>query len=208
MTGGSDAKASRLAAEMSHIGLGLPYTAKTRELLPKYALQVFNSGKMGHYSLPLQYGNVMFRFKPHVKKRSTWSARDSLGMSGIEVPLRTNSIRAHSGAKCNGYCEAQVWGDLDRADVASIVVPEGLAITDEMKRFNVPVYTYKQDEKCKYVWGGPIVPGCERAISIAGVELSKKPAYTPENKSTDVKTAPAVQSIDAVRDLEGRRRIR
>ncbi|MBK7891067.1 MAG: hypothetical protein IPJ84_09550 [Bdellovibrionales bacterium] len=148
VTRGANAKTSRLTSEMAHISMGLPYTDKTRELLPKYAMQVFKDPKRGTYSAPFNYGNVMFRFKEQVSKRATWSHTDSLGLGGRSAPLRTNSIAPAANTNCEIYCEAQVWGELDRSDVASIMIPEGMKVTDELKAFGVPIKTYKQCADC------------------------------------------------------------
>ncbi len=143
ITGGCNCQDKRVHAEMGHVMLGLPYSYKARELMPKYAMHVFSDPKRGKFSVASSYGNVLVRFKPSVKKRATWSNYDSLGLDSDQSPLRTYKIRAPAAMKCQGYCEAQIWGELDFTDVESIALPPNLEVTDEIKSLGVPVYAYK-----------------------------------------------------------------
>ena len=191
-TNGSDAKQSRIMAESNHVMMGLPYTDKTRELLPKYAMQVFHNTDMGAYNVPFHYGNIMIRFKPEVKKRSTWSQQDSLGMM---EPLRSQNLRPRQDMKCIYYCEAQVWGDLDASDIESIILPDDYAITDDVKNYGVPVYSYKYTgEKNSFgdISGSlrpedPPPEGAFKDSTIPKVRVSADPIYKPETKVTPPK---------------------
>ncbi len=171
-TGGCNCKDKRVNFESAHVGLGIPYSNKTRELLPKYALHVFKDEKHGMSMFPTGYGNVAIKFKPSVKRRATWNPRDSLNTT---ENLRTYKIREAKGTACDGYCESQIWGELDMSDVESIRIPEDLALTDSMKALNVPIYTYgnitAEDVKNKNL---------PRYGSVVGVRFLDKAVYLPK----------------------------
>jgi hypothetical protein len=163
-TGGCDCKSNRLATEMRHVEMGLPYTNKTRELLPKYAMQVFKGEAMGQFSIANEYGDTIIHFKPEVKKRATWSDRDSLA---IHETLRTNQIRPKKDTGCGFYCEAQIWGELDLTDVDYIAVPEGTEITAELKSLGKKILTFTETADHK---------------SSLRIHMNETPAYTPESQ--------------------------
>ena len=212
-TNGSDAKQSRIMAESRHVMIGLPYTDKTRELLPKYAMQVFHGQpKMGTFPIPTNYGNILIRFKPDVRKRATWSEADSLGVSD---PLRTQSLRTRDGSRCNGYCEAQIWGDLDASDIESITLPDDkdasgygygkVELSETLKKYGVPIYTYTRNNTGSTYPsyspdGRPVptpTPSTEATVfsdsTIPSIKVSKDPIYTPE-----VKTPPPRMTYSAM----------
>ena len=205
-TNGSDAKQRRILAESRHVMMGLPYTDKTRELLPKYAMEVFHGKDMGAYDVPFNYGNIMIRFKPEVKKRSTWSPKDSLGMKDA---LRTQSLRPKNDMKCLRYCEAQIWGDLDASDIESIILPDDYAITDDVKKFGVPVYSYKYTGSKESSYssdtdagalrpGDPPAEGAFKDSTIPKVRVSADPIYKPA-----VKAAPPPKFAMSLVQLKG-----
>lgn len=180
-TGGCNCKANRLVAEVNHVAIGLPYSNKTRELLPKYALQVFYTDKMGTNPAPLQYGNVMVRFKSEVNERATWSAQDSLG---LKETLRTNQIRPKKDTRCISYCEAQIWGALDFSDAESIVLPEGTEVTEDIKKIGLPVYTYTAN----FSYG-------QSSGSTVQATIGKKPIFEPSGKSIPLPVNMSVEDL-------------
>ena len=162
-TGGANSKSLRTTFETMHVEMGLGYSNKTRELLPKYSLQVFKGKMRPPHSLPYQYGNVIFKFKKNVKKRATWYQQDSLYVAG---QLHTNRLKPQDNMSCLRYCEAQIWGDLDMSDVESVIVSGGEA-ADSIKALGLPVYSYMQETDGS------------AGLSL-NVRLSETPIYTPQ----------------------------
>lgn len=175
LSGGSRAKDLRLKVEINHMAMGLPYSSKARELLPKYALQVFYTDQMNSYDVPEAYGDIMIRFKSSVKDRATWSNRDSLYTDDI---LRTNKIRAPKNTKCINYCESQIFGALDFSDVDSIILPEGTNLTEDIKKIGLPIYTYKRTSENDFDANGKLVRS--PITSTVRANISKDPVYSPK----------------------------
>lgn len=180
-TTAANTKSRRLSAEEGQILMGLPYTNKTRDLLPKYAFQVFHDGTVKPHDIP-SYGGVFIRFKPEVKKRATWSNADSLNWT--ESPLNTNATKPKTNS-CKGYCEAQIWGELDMSDVASIAVYEDIEISDSLKNIGVPIHTYDYSNG--------------QTGSMGGIVISSKAVFSPPVPYKNKKAA--VLSLEEEKNL-------
>lgn len=108
--------------------LRLPYDARGRQLLPKYALLA--RGKDSRDWLPpTRYGDALVVFKKEVRERATWTYTDTLDYDaqdgllslgpGNPTLARTFRYRTLAGDAnaCRNYCEVQIWGPLDWSDV-------------------------------------------------------------------------------------------
>ncbi len=144
-TGGFLRPWRRFEAEQELAMLRLPYGARGRALLPKYAL--VRSTAADEEPPPARYGSVALVLKPEVEARATWTYADSLdfsrraglyelgGTSNSVLP-RTFGYRRRRGDEnaCVHYCEAQVWGPVTLADVDYAVVPEDVEVPPEFAR--------------------------------------------------------------------------
>ncbi len=143
--GGKIAPAVRFEAEQELAMLRLPYGARGRALLPKYAF--LSSEALGNPSPPTRYGGVELVLKSEVESRATWTYADSLDFwrrAGLYEPEgEANSVLPHSFSyrrrprdhnSCVNYCEAQIWGPVTLDDVAYAVVPEGVTVPASFSR--------------------------------------------------------------------------
>lgn len=164
-TGGSPCRECRLHSESAHVSLGLPYSHKTRNLLPKYAMHVFTDQRRGQFKLPdAYYGDVIFKFKPEVQRRATWHPTDSLGH---RTNLRTHKNGAYKGLECRIYCESQIWGELDLSDIESVRIPATMELTEDLKGLGVPVFQYQHKLSSHYG-------------SLGDIEFKVNPIFTPK----------------------------
>jgi hypothetical protein len=149
-SGGFMRPAERFEAEQELAMLRLPYDARGRELLPKYA--VLRAAALGERPLPTRYGAAALVLKPETAGRATWTYADSLdfsrraGLFELEgeansVLPRTFAYKRRRGDKnaCGNYCEAQIWGPVTLDDVSAVVVPEGVPAPAAFARAGVVV---------------------------------------------------------------------
>jgi hypothetical protein len=158
-TGGQHRESDRFEAEQELAMLRLPFDAKGRELLPKYAiLDVMNPG-LGAYRLPTRYGGVAIVFKKEVSSRATWTYADSLDYSrkagrfdagGASNPVLARTFlyerKKEDRNRCGNYCEAQIWGKLTLDDVAYAMVRASEPVPGALARARIPVYDYSAPE--------------------------------------------------------------
>lgn len=148
-SGGLTQTNARLRKEELLIGMQMPYSSKTRELLPKYGLFNIHRDDVGKVGIPDYYGDVTVVFKKQVARRTTWTRTDSLvtdfDSSPEEFPPRTTSSRYDPSRPwtCRGYCEAQVWGPLGNDDVDHVMIKKGSPLTSDLKALGVPVYEFE-----------------------------------------------------------------
>lgn len=133
------------------------------ELLPKYGYLLFP----GDANISLrEYGDVFAILKNDVKKRATWTPRDSLDLN----PTRSanellqsgmvNTFSAFSGEiKPQGrYREAQIWGPVGADQIAEIVIPSKLQSLAEVEPYlpriieavtqkGIPISVYDADDQ-------------------------------------------------------------
>lgn len=149
-TKGANTRDSRYDAEIQFPGMVMGYGPKSRELLPKYAaLNVVRKENIGHTISPDAYGDVVMVMKPEVKKRTTWTKEDSLGVQAFRGSKLTSTLKFKDGKglfKCMSYCEAQVWGELTLNDVEYAMIKPGAAIPPALKEKGIPVYYSQPDE--------------------------------------------------------------
>lgn len=194
MTRGDNRTSPRFLAEQELAMLRLPYSHKGRELLPKYALLNPLKGGFGAYRLPERYGAAAVVFKKEVLPRVTWTYADSLdfsrkaGLSPVDgrtnpVFPRTARYRRPSDEKnvCVNYCEAQVWGELDLSDVAYVMLPEGVPLSDALRRAGTPVYRFSVPAKtipaaAQYLRGALLKAGAQPAPSDASAPSAAESA--------------------------------
>lgn len=145
-TGGCPCRDQRFNIEQQLSLLRIPYSHQGRALLPKYSAFNVRRDDFGKFDVPLHYGDVAMVFKDKVKRRTTWTYSDSLGM-GLNfehfagIPRSTKAIP--NGQKCEGYCEAQIWGELDLTDVEYLMIRKGAPIPEAARKLGVPVYEYE-----------------------------------------------------------------
>jgi hypothetical protein len=154
-TGGQDRGTDRFEAEQELAMARLPYDARGRELLPKYALlNVLRSG-FGAFALPARYGTVAVVFKKEVMSRATWTYADSLDHS-LSAGRWTRDKRANpvlartllepravgDPRACVNYCEAQIWGGLGWSDVEYAMVRGTEPVPAALLASGAPVYRY------------------------------------------------------------------
>lgn len=159
----------RATAESLFIGLDLGKNLPLHEtqalntLRPKYAYLTFDVGvpNVGTSWITHQYGNVFFRFKDHVKRRTTFSNGDSLdhfirprGYKYAATDFKSstffNSKKNFDIQILSSYYEAQIWGPLTKEDVDYILVGCFLGIPDDqdkivnelkLRKLRIPVYS-------------------------------------------------------------------
>ncbi len=143
---GSYAHSSRIAAENRMLGFDIDMHPTS--LHPKYGT-LFVETKTGLSFSPstTHYGNVFFRFKDSLVRRTTYSPYDSLG-SPIVFPLSdfaSLSARLRSSG-ISSYLEAQIWGDVTLSDVAEIWLPgdkvHDPAMLAVCKEYGIKVFEY------------------------------------------------------------------
>ena len=103
-------------------------------------------------------------FKEDVKKRTTWTQQDSLGVAEFRGSRAVNTTefkdKDQKLFQCMGYCEAQIWGEIGIHDVAYAIVLNDKEIPEAFKRNNIPVYEQKKSqssvgiEKGKLLYNG------------------------------------------------------
>jgi|GEM_PF-2158880 len=185
-TSGGDARPmARYEAEQELAMLRLPYDARGRALLPKYAILSARGPKMGSFRLPTRYGTVALVLAPAAAARATWTYADSLDFSrtaglfepggpGNPVLPRTVSYRRRAGDEnmCGNYCEAQIWGPVGLSDVAYAMIPSSAPIPPALLRAGLTVYRYAEtvsssERTALFVRGekaaGPAAPAAEAA---------------------------------------------
>jgi hypothetical protein len=154
-TGGQHRESDRFEAEQELAMLRLPFDAKGRELLPKYAILDVKKAGLGTYRLPTQYGGVAVVFKKEVAARATWTYADSLDYSrkagrfdagGAANPVLTKTFlyerKKEDRNRCVNYCEAQIWGKLTLEDVEYAMVADSEPVPGALARAGMPVYGY------------------------------------------------------------------
>ena len=154
-TGGHHRERDRFEAEQELAMLRLPFDAKGRELLPKYAILDARKTGLGTFRLPAQYGDVAVVFKNEVEARATWTYADSLDYSqkagrfdagGAGNPVLARTFRyerkKEDRNRCGNYCEAQIWGKLTLDDVEYAMVRDSEPVPGALVRAGIPVYGY------------------------------------------------------------------
>jgi hypothetical protein len=154
---GFDLPSDRFFTEESLAMMFLPYDAKGRELLPKYAVLDARRPGFGSFALPTRYGGVAVVFKKEVGRRATWTYADTLdfsrsvgryGAGGASNPVLPRTL-LYSGKRgdrnlCGNYCEAQIWGRLEWRDVDYLMIPKGAAADGLEIPAGVRVYRYAE----------------------------------------------------------------
>lgn len=197
--------ADRFAIEQELAMARLPYDAKGRRLLPKYALLDLKGEDLGHYALPTRYGDVAFVLKPEVSRRATWTWADSLDFQDEAGHFSrggaANPVLAHTFAYrrkpqdenvCGNYCEAQVWGELALSDAAFAMVPKGTPAPKELS--GLDVYEYEAPASSAAL----VAPG-HAAQYVRGKRLSR--ASRPF-KGSSTAASPPSSSPEETRALE------
>ena len=87
-------------------------SSKTHVIRPKYAYFVLQKKRedMILTDQSTQYGNVIAKFKDHIKERVSFSGGDSLGMNGRDIKSIHYSSRSKLRMTGSSYWEAQIWG--------------------------------------------------------------------------------------------------
>lgn len=154
-TGGQHRESDRFEAEQELAMLRLPFGAKGRELLPKYAVLDVKRTGLGTYRLPTQYGSVAVVFKKEVAARATWTYADSLDYSrktgrfdagGADNPVLARTFlyarKKDDRNRCGNYCEAQIWGKLTLDDVDYVMIKSSEPVPPAVAERGIPVYDY------------------------------------------------------------------
>lgn len=149
-TSGANTREGRYNSEVQFPGMILGYNSKTKDLLPKYAALNIQKDSAGYTKGSADYyGDVIIVFKPDVKKRTTWTNRDSLGTVPFRGSVVTNTLKfkdkKEDPVECWGYCEAQVWGDLDLSDVEYAMIGPGGSVPPELSKNGISTY-YTKDK--------------------------------------------------------------
>lgn len=148
-TQGCSCREARYSAEVNFPGKMLGYGPKGKDVLPKYsALNVKNAANFNEnpydVSSAEHYGDVVLVFKPEVKKRTTWTTNDSLGVVPFRGSKATNTLKfrdkTDNPIKCGIYCEAQIWGELDMSDVAYAIIKPEADVPPALKSMGIAVY--------------------------------------------------------------------
>lgn len=117
----------------------------------KYAYLVIKdrSVDIGNTVFRNQYGTYGAVFKDETKPRATWTPTDSLAAQPTDIFTFQDQrvdIQAYGDRDVKYYFEAQIWGDLNIADVAYWIVPKGVnkdsAIFRAMKATGIPIRQY------------------------------------------------------------------
>ena len=205
-TGGQARESDRFEAEQELAMLRLPFDAKGRELLPKYAVLDIRKPGPGTFRLPTQYGGVAIVFKKEVSTRATWTYADSLDYSqkagrfdagGAANPVlaRTFLYRRKKGDlnRCGNYCEAQIWGKLTLDDAAYAMVRDSEPVPDALTLAGVPVYGYSVPDStsavvdasrtAQYVRGALRAPAVAGDRPLPGAEHPLRPAVLNDEKA-------------------------
>lgn len=123
------------------------------EFRPKSAYMIFKDPTLdiGDTVFRTHYGRVGAIFKEHVKAQSTWAPTDALLAGPSDVFLFENrnvqrsAYQYPSGTRY--YFEAQIWGELNIADVEAWTVPKGFSTRSETGKFlkatGIPVLEYE-----------------------------------------------------------------
>lgn len=192
-TNGCDCREERYAAEAELSGLMVGYGPKAKEVLPKYtALSINKKGKLDGGGDASSYGDTIFMFKDAVKKRTTWTIKDSLMTSPYRGSRVVNSLgfkdKKDDPMKCDwGYCEAQIWGSLDLSDVDYVMIKPGAEVPEVLKRNKIPVY-YREEANGKNTGGfvkGELAFAGSPSRKIASIDET---TFTP-SESTNTVTA-------------------
>lgn len=139
------------------------YGSKAKDVLPKYsALNVRN--KEFYYSAgsgaASEYGDVIFVFKEEVKKRSSWTQADSLGAGPFRGSPLVNTFgfkeKQPAKFKCGGYCETQIWGELDLSDVAYAIV-NTINVPEALKKNGIATYLKEKAESSTGIKKGTLL---------------------------------------------------
>jgi len=139
--GGADELAERFEAEQELALARLPYDLHGRELLPKYAILDAPDRGLGRFLLPRRRGEAAVVFKPEVAARATWTYG---GGDANRARPHTFAYRRKPGdrGRCAGYCEAQIWGELNLSDVESLLIPRGAKVPVGAASAGLRVYRY------------------------------------------------------------------
>jgi len=161
------------------LGLSLPQAAdltdKMNELRPKYGFvdDVMSDDvyRPIERKALLVYGRVGAVMKPAVKRRTTWTTADSLGLFysnspfappdqhmigargtflGREQYLRDPTLAAKQKFGWGKFIEAQIWGPLRMSDVDHFIVdPERItgAEMEKLRRFGLPILPFHYSRK-------------------------------------------------------------
>lgn len=192
-TKGCNCREDRYAAEAELSGLMVGYGPKAKEVLPKYsALSINKKGKLDGGGDASNYGDTIFMFKEDVKKRTTWTIKDSLATAPYRGSRVVNSLgfkdKGDDPMKCEWlYCEAQIWGGLDLSDVDYVMIKPGAEVPEVLKRNNIPVY-YREDAKGKNTGGfvkGDLAFAGNPSRKIASID---EVSFTP-SESTNMVTS-------------------
>ncbi|HEX4046983.1 MAG TPA: hypothetical protein VH309_04075 [Elusimicrobiota bacterium] len=194
-TGGQHRESDRFEAEQELAMLRLPFGAKGRELLPKYAVLDAKNDGLGTYRLPTQYGSVAVVFKKEVSARATWTYADSLdysrktgrfdaGGAGNPVLARTFLYERKKGDRdrCGNYCEAQIWGKLTLDDVDYVMIKSSEPVPRAVAERGIPVYDYSVPDSTSAVVDpsrtAQYVRGALRHASEAAAAAGSAPSKT------------------------------
>lgn len=127
------------------------YQSPYNRIRAKYAYLVIKdrSVDIGNTVFRSQYGTYGAVFKDEIKPRSTWTPTDSLAAQPNDIFTFQDQrvdIQAYGDRDVKYYFEAQIWGDLNLADVAYWIVPKGVskdsAIFLAMKATGIPIRQY------------------------------------------------------------------
>lgn len=188
-TGGQHRESDRFEAEQELAMLRLPFDAKGRELLPKYAILDVKKRGLGTYRLPTRYGGVAVVFKKEAAARATWTYDDSLDYSrkagrfdagGAANPVLAKTFsyerKKEDRNRCGNYCEAQIWGKLTLEDVEYAMVRESEPVPGALARAGIPIYGYSvPDSTAEVVDAGrtaQYVRGALRSVEPAALRAS------------------------------------
>lgn len=162
-TKGCNCREMRWSQENILSGTLHSYSSKAKDVLPKYsALNVRNKDFFSYAGSGSanEYGDVIFVFKEDVKKRSSWTRTDSLGAS----PFRGSNVVSTFGFKekqpanfkCAGYCETQIWGELDLSDVEYAIVNTN-TVPEALKKSGIATYLKENAESSTGVKKGTLL---------------------------------------------------
>ncbi len=187
-TGGINSPAWRATQEDQLVDLTLEETSAGDSLRPKYGIVL--PEKPEDYSLwtegskqyiPQQrYGGWVVVFKNLVKYRTTFTPVDSLLRWGRVAQtldsVESGPIRGYDGE----YLEAQIWGEIDLADVDYFLVPEDATAAEikMMKQLGLPMYESQFRLLGKY---RAVVPGKQISAGIPSL-LKRAQEITSERE--------------------------